>query len=239
MLMRRGDPSNARTRSGGVSVGSVGAAVAGAAGGRKGSYPDEWNWDKQGVVSEVRDQTLGGESNCSSCWAFAAAAALESRARRDGTDPGPDLSEQQLIDCVTAEAGYSSYGCSGGTAEDVLTYASSAFIASERSYPPYTARNGSRCQANLAAGGITLRSAPGYRVIAGNPEAIMDAVYNIGPVVAYVNVPADDSFFFYDPAAYRDGVYPSTAACTKLNSAGGYINHQWLLLAMFGLHIGC
>ena len=44
------------------------------------------------------------------------AAALESRARIDGTDRGPNYSEQQMIDCVTEAAGYSSYGCAGGTA---------------------------------------------------------------------------------------------------------------------------
>lgn len=44
------------------------------------------------------------------------AGALESRARIDGTDRGPDYSEQQLIDCVTPAAGYNSFGCAGGTA---------------------------------------------------------------------------------------------------------------------------
>lgn len=45
-----------------------------------------------------------------------AAGALESRARIDGTDIGPNYSEQQMIDCVTRAAGFKSNGCDGGQA---------------------------------------------------------------------------------------------------------------------------
>lgn len=44
----------------------------------------------------------------------AAAAALESRAMIDGVNVGPNLSEEQLLDCVNAGNGYRSRGCQGG-----------------------------------------------------------------------------------------------------------------------------
>lgn len=71
MVMKRSNPSHARTHGGGVSVGGAVAAAA-AAGARAEPLPDEWNWVTQGKVSEVRDQTLDGVSQCGSCWAFAA-----------------------------------------------------------------------------------------------------------------------------------------------------------------------
>lgn len=44
---------------------------------------------------------------------YAALAAIEVKAIRDGTNPGPNLSEQQMIDCI-AEEPYLSLGCDGG-----------------------------------------------------------------------------------------------------------------------------
>ncbi|GFH05674.1 kinesin BC2, partial [Haematococcus lacustris] len=76
------------------------------------ALPAEVNWLAQGKVSAVKNQ--GG---CGSCWAFAAVAALESAyliARPGTTAAGPPplhLSEQQIVSCVNAAAGYSSQAC--------------------------------------------------------------------------------------------------------------------------------
>ena len=66
---------------------------------------------------------------CGSCWAFAAAAALEStylianKLTTPLSDAAPaaiDVSEQQLTSCVNAAQGaYSSIGCNGGDPFDV------------------------------------------------------------------------------------------------------------------------
>ena len=54
--------------------------------------PAAWDWRALGKVPAARNQ--GG---CGSCWAFAAVAALESKALIDGTSFSGDLSEQQMV----------------------------------------------------------------------------------------------------------------------------------------------
>lgn len=53
---------------------------------------------------------------CASAGPQAALAAVESRAMIDRVDLGPNLSEEQLLDCVNAGGGYRSRGCQGGLA---------------------------------------------------------------------------------------------------------------------------
>jgi C1A family cysteine protease len=71
--------------------------------------PLAFDWRALGKVPPPRDQ--GG---CGSCWSFAAIAAMESKALIDGTSTGPNLSEQQMVDCVNGNTGYYSQGCNGG-----------------------------------------------------------------------------------------------------------------------------
>ena len=44
----------------------------------------------------------------------AALAAIEAKAVFDGTSSGPDLSEQQMMDCITADPSSGSDGCRRG-----------------------------------------------------------------------------------------------------------------------------
>lgn len=61
------------------------------------------DWRSSGKVQKIKDQ-----GQCGSCWAFSAASAMESsHAIKSGTLLS--FSEQQLVDCSTAN-----YGCSGG-----------------------------------------------------------------------------------------------------------------------------
>ena len=51
------------------------------------------------------------------CRAFAGLGAMEIKARIDGTQLNPDLSEQQIVDCAgggVGANGFGSYGCNGG-----------------------------------------------------------------------------------------------------------------------------
>ena len=57
--------------------------------------PDYKNWYEEGVVSTPYDQ-----GSCGSCWAFSAAATLESLAKIQGFDSEvQEYSVQQLMDC--------------------------------------------------------------------------------------------------------------------------------------------
>lgn len=63
-------------------------------------------------------------TQCGSCWAFAATAALESYYLIAGGQEVWDLSEQQLVDCVSPNYGYASNGCEGGYYLDAFTFMS-------------------------------------------------------------------------------------------------------------------
>jgi C1A family cysteine protease len=58
------------------------------------------------------------QGGCGACWAFSTLAALEIQAVIGGVMPlapdRPDLSEQQLVNCVAPPYGYRSQGCTGG-----------------------------------------------------------------------------------------------------------------------------
>jgi hypothetical protein len=111
---------------------------------------------------------------CGSCWAYAASAALESKLMIS-TGQDRDLSEQQLVDCVTADRGFNSLGCDGGWPHDAFNYVQQTGLASEAAYP-YTARTG---QCNLAAVSSSpdlarISTSPGYvKLPANSATALM------------------------------------------------------------------
>lgn len=80
-------------------------ASASAAPSRAASYPAAFSWVDKGKVSSVKDQGF----DCASCWAFAAAATMESAFAIASSLPPMDLSPQSLVDCFTQFA-----GCKGG-----------------------------------------------------------------------------------------------------------------------------
>lgn len=92
---------------------------------KNGPSRGSWDWRATGKVTPAKNQGL-----CGSCWAFAAAAAIESKLliqfNKTFQDYGVDLSEQQLVDCANARtnAGYVSRGCNGGNFQDPLFFAS-------------------------------------------------------------------------------------------------------------------
>lgn len=81
---------------------------------------NSWDWRTTDKVTPAKSQGL-----CGSCWAFAAAAAIESKLliqfNKTYEQYPVDLSEQHLIDCAS---GGVRTGCSGGNFEDPLFYVS-------------------------------------------------------------------------------------------------------------------
>ncbi|CAI8585906.1 unnamed protein product [Vicia faba] len=66
------------------------------------NLPDEKEWRKEGIVSEVKYQ-----GRCGSCWTFSTTGALES-AYAQAFRKNISLSEQQLVDCAGA---FNNFGC--------------------------------------------------------------------------------------------------------------------------------
>ena len=104
------------------------------------------------------------------------------------------MSEQQLVDCSTQNA-----GCNGGSMELAFNYAGTTNVATESSYP-YTARDGS-CKSSFTTaiprGGVT-----GYKSVATSTNALKSAL-NTGPVS--VAIEADQMAF----QMYSGGVLSS------------------------------
>lgn len=165
--------------------------------------PSHRDWRTAGVVTPVRDQR-----KCGSCWAFAAAGALEShvalnaqRARNgSGSAVTPAievLSVQQLLDCAVVM----NRGCSGGTDLYAYAYVQAAELQSELSYP-YRAASGA-CQRTALAAGDQRRAFDIVKVRPGNERQLRNAVGLVGPASVSVDA-AQRTFQFYAGGTYDD-----------------------------------
>lgn len=92
--------------------------------------PDYLDWRERGVVNPVKNQ-----GRCGSCWAFSGVSAIES-AHALKYNQLYNLSEQQLVDCSTADN-----GCNGGLMDDVFEYATRRALCTAEEYP-YNAHDG-------------------------------------------------------------------------------------------------
>jgi cathepsin L len=147
--------------------------------------PIDWR-SRAGVVSGVKDQ-----GQCGSCWAFSATGSTEGAwALSKGLSMSVPLSEQQLVDCATAEG---NQGCEGGLMDQAFQYIiDNSGITTEAAYP-YTAKDGASC---LATGKPVASTISSFVDVNPSSDAALFAALQVGPVS--IAIEADQqSFQFY------------------------------------------
>jgi len=152
---------------------------------------DTVDWRTKGAVTPIKDQ-----GQCGSCWSFSATGSLEG-AHFLAKAALVSLSEQNLVDCSTAEG---NEGCNGGLMTQAFDYIKkNKGIDTEASYP-YTATGPNTCKFKAADIGSTIVS---YTNIASGSEADLVAKINEGPVSVAIDA-SHSSFQLYTSGIYYE-----------------------------------
>jgi len=156
------------------------------------------DWRTKGAVTPIKDQ-----GQCGSCWSFSATGGLEG-AHFLAKGALVSLSEQNLVDCSTAEG---NEGCNGGLMTSAFDYIKkNKGIDTEVSYP-YTATGPNACKFKPADIGSTIT---GYTNIASGSEADLVAKITEGPVSVAIDA-SHSSFQLYSSGVYYEPACSSTA----------------------------
>jgi len=154
------------------------------------SQADSVDWRTKGAVTPVKNQGQGGW-----CWSFSTTGSSEG-AHFLSTNQLVSLSEQNLVDCSTAQG---NMGCNGGLMTQAFDYIiSNKGIDTEASYP-YTAQDGT-CAFNRANVGATLSS---YSNVAQGSEAGLVTAITAGPTSVAIDA-SHSSFQMYSSGVYYE-----------------------------------
>jgi len=173
-------------------------------GAAKTAVPDSVDWSAKGAVTPIKNQ-----EQCGSCWSFSTTGSVEGLYFLK-TGSLPEISEQQLVDCSTAQG---NQGCNGGLMDDAFQYyislGAKGPICTETEYP-YTATGPNTCNiANCKS--MTNNIVTGFVDVTVGSEDALKAAVALQPVS--IAIEADQSVFQF----YSGGVMDATTCGTTLD----------------------
>jgi len=149
------------------------------------------NWVNKGAVTGVKNQ-----GQCGSCWSFSTTGSVEG-AHFLSTGSLVSLSEQDLVDCSTAEG---NEGCNGGLMDDAFQYIiNNHGIDTEASYP-YRATGPNKCQFKAADVGATISS---YVDVKTGSESDLQTAVTLTPTSVAIDA-SHNSFQLYSKGVYYE-----------------------------------
>jgi len=155
------------------------------------------NWVTAGAVTGIKNQ-----GQCGSCWSFSTTGSVEG-AHFLSTKNLVSLSEQNLMDCSTAEG---NEGCNGGLMDDAFEYIiRTKGIDTESSYP-YTAVEGT-CGYKAANSGATISD---YKDVKAGSEADLAKAALTQPISVAIDA-SHNSFQLYTTGVYFEPACSTTA----------------------------
>jgi cathepsin L len=153
--------------------------------------PTTVDWRKEGAVTPVKNQ-----GQCGSCWSFSSTGSIEGAYKLAG-NALVSLSEQNLVDCSTAQG---NMGCNGGLMDQAFQYViSNNGLDTEASYP-YTATGPNQCQFSRSTVGATIKK---FKDVASGSEAALKAAVAQQPVSVAIDA-SQSSFQFYSGGVYNE-----------------------------------
>ncbi len=157
--------------------------------------PASVDWTTKGAVTPVKNQ-----QQCGSCWSFSSTGSLEGNGAIFGPKQLVSLSEQQLVDCSTAEG---NQGCNGGLMDDAFQYViKEGGLCTESAYP-YTATGPNKCKAASCTKQASSKIS-GFTDVTVNSAAALEAAIAQQPVS--IAVEADqDAFQLYSGGVVTKG----------------------------------
>lgn len=147
--------------------------------------PENWDWTEFGIETPVKHQ-----KDCGSCWAFAAAATIESQYIKN-YKVNVSFSEQQLIDCDETNN-----KCKGGNMKKAFIYLQSHGIMLADDYP-FINGEGETCNYDETKEYAKVKE---WSFIPKDEEDMKKALYKFGPLAGAVN---GWLLAFYDGGIYE------------------------------------
>jgi len=175
------------------------------------------NWTASGAVTGVKNQ-----GQCGSCWSFSTTGGVEGAAYvADAQQRLTSMSEQQLVDCSTAEG---DNGCNGGLMDNAFQYIiDNGGLTTEYNYP-YSPVQGT-CQQSLAD--VHVITISGYTDVPSANEQQLMAAVNQHPV----SIAVDAQHCWQD---YQGGVVTECKQFGVLNKLCGESLDHGVLLTGYG-----